>query len=294
MRLNAGVTVRLSRGVAGAFAKLENIRFAPDADGHLLRNATATYGYSSNIDRWQKERSGSENISDLIAYSDGGMALDFAVEYYIKTQVVPTWEEDDHFDYNWKIGVSLLDMGLNQYRYGLESRVLRGIKEDITDVVLDDKFKSIKSFGDFNDTLATIVQSMSVPAGKFNVVNPTRLVVNIDRPLPNDLFINGEVSLNLSALFKKYHYVRELNFITVTPRWETKSLGAYLPMQYTSGGKFWIGGAFKAGPLVLGIHNWANLFGKKSMQNGGGYVALFVRAWDMTGTKRDKRLNCPE
>jgi hypothetical protein len=84
-----------------------------------------------------------------------------------------------------------------------------------------------------------------------------------------------------------------MNFITVTPRWETRRLGAYLPVQYNAAGKFWIGGAFKAGPLLLGVHNWANVFSKKKMQNGGGYIALVVRAWRDTRNKTDRRLNCP-
>ena len=294
MRLNSGVTVKVSRGIAGAFAKLENVRFSRDQDGNILHNASASYGYSSNFDRWQKEKETNENVRDLFSYSDGGMSIDLAFEYYIKTQVVPTWEDDDHFDYNWKIGVSLLDVGLNQFRYGRESRVLTGMRNDISDVELDNKFREVDDFGDVNDSLATIVQSASRPGGKFSIVNPMRLVVNVDRPLANDLYINTELSLNLSPLLKKYHHVREMNLVTVTPRWETRTLGAYLPVQYNAAGKFWIGGAFKAGPLLLGIHNWANLFGKKSMQNGGGYIALVVRAWNITGTKRDRRLNCPE
>jgi hypothetical protein len=118
-------------------------------------------------------------------------------------------------------------------------------------------------------------------------------VVNADRYIANDFYINGEVSVNLASLFRKYHSVSELNFITVTPRWETRKLGVYMPIQYNAAGKFWIGGAFKAGPLILGVHNWANVFGKKSIQNGGGYLALVIRAWTSNKEKSDRRFNCP-
>jgi hypothetical protein len=125
------------------------------------------------------------------------------------------------------------------------------------------------------------------------VLNPMRLVVNADRYIADDFYINGEVSVNLASLFRKYHSVSELNFITVTPRWETRKLGVYLPIQYNAAGKFWIGGAFKAGPLILGLHNWGNVFGKKTIQNGGGYLALVIRAWTNNKEKRDRRFNCP-
>jgi hypothetical protein len=91
---------------------------------------------------------------------------------------------------------------------------------------------------------------------------------------------------------KKYLQVKELNFISVTPRWETKKWGFYLPIQFNNENQFWIGGAVKAGPLLLGIHNWANMFSSTSTQNGGGYIALVLHASDFPSGKKDKRLNC--
>jgi hypothetical protein len=294
-RLNTGITVKASRGVAGAFFRAENMRFRRQSGStHILTQASLSYGYSSNFDRWKKQKKTNENVHDLFTYSEGGIAVDFGVEYYIKTGAVKTFEDgDDYYDYKWKIGISLLDAGMNQYKYGLESRTLSGIRDDINDTLLDDKFRTVNNLSEINDTLATIAKSMSVLAGKFTVINPMRLVVNADRPLANDFYINSEISINLSSLFKKYHYVSELNFITITPRWETRNLGVYMPVQFNAAGKFWVGGAFKAGPLLLGVHNWANVFGKKSMQNGGGYLAIVIRGWTDNKEKTDRRLNCP-
>lgn len=294
-RLNAGVTVKLSRGISGAYLVAENLRFqkAPQPDANILVNGRMSYGYSSNYDRWLKTNSTGQNLRNLLSFSEGGMALDFGVEYFIKTQAVTTWEDDDYYDYNWRIGISLLDVGINQYKYGTQSRALSGIRADVSDSLLDEKFRTVNSLADVNDSLRTVVQSMNQLFGNYTVINPMRLVVNADRPLENDFYINAEISLNLSNLLKKYHHVTELNFITVTPRWETRRLGAYLPVQYNAAGKFWIGGAFKAGPLLLGVHNWANVFGKKKMQNGGGYIALVIRAWRDNRDKTDRRLDCP-
>lgn len=296
-RLNAGVTIKASRGISGAFLTVENIRFDKESFGgppvNVLANARASYGYSANFDRWHKENETNENIRNLLRYSDGGLALDVGVEYLVKTQEVPSYEDDDYYDYNWKLSLSLLDAGINQYKYGRESRTLTGMRADITDTLLDDKFRNAASFAEVNDSLATIAQSMVGMPGKFTMINPMRLVLNADRFLENDFYINGEISVNLSSLFKKYHYVTELNFITITPRWETRKWGVYLPIQYNAGGKFWIGGAFKAGPLLLGFHNWGNVFSKKSMQNGGGYIALVIKSPGDSWNKRDRRLDCP-
>ena len=297
-RLNAGFTLKGSRGLSGAFFTVENLQFEREPSGsipvNILSNARATYGYSINLDQWHKEKSASQNLGDLFKYADGGASFDIGIEYLVKTQEVPTYEDDDYYDYNWKLSVSLLDAGGNQFRYGRESRALAGIRADMVDTLLDNKFRYATSFAQVNDSLATIAQSFNTLNGKFTILNPTRLVLNADRFLINDFYINGEISINLSSLMKKYHYVNELNFITITPRWETRKWGAYLPIQYNAGGKFWVGGAFKAGPLLFGFHNWANIFSKKSMQNGGGYIALTVRSWNDSWNKRDKRLNCPD
>jgi hypothetical protein len=112
--------------------------------------------------------------------------------------------------------------------------------------------------------------------------------------------VNGEVSVNLSPLAgDRRLYMEELNFITLTPRWETRKFGFYLPAQFNYEKKFWVGAAVKAGPVLLGLHNLAYVFSKKSLQNGGGYLALVIRPGkkEVSNEKRNRRLrqySCPE
>ena len=300
-RLNAGITVKAMRGISGAFAQLQNGSVTLDDNGisqvYTLKTVSAGYGYSYNYDSWQDSKSATQNIKDFVANSRGGFSVDLGFEYLVKSQALTTYfDDDDYYDYNWKIGVSLLDLGRNQYRYGNKSRSIAAPAANVTDAALDQKFdSSITSFQNLNDSLATIVNGFSQIGGKFKVQNPTRLVVNVDRPLGNDFYMNGELSINLSSALSnaKKFYVEGLSLLTFTPRWETKRWGVYLPIQYDVEGQFWIGGAFKAGPLLLGIHNWANIFSKNKMQNGGGYIAIVIRPSRMTKKKTDKRLECP-
>jgi hypothetical protein len=168
----------------------------------------------------------------------------------------------------------------------------------LIDTALDDKFNSVSSFDGINDSLATVAGQIAQPAGKFNIVQPARLMLNVDRYIDRDFYINGEISINFfrSLAGNRKSYTREINLLTVTPRWETKRWGVYLPIQYNANGQFWIGGAGKAGPLLIGVHNWANVFAKNKMQNGGAYLALVVRSSDLTGhkTKKDRQYDCPK
>lgn len=299
-RLNAGATVRVSRGLAGAHAKLVSGKVESVVENgqvsYILKEAAARYGYSSNFDNWKKSKGTNQNVRDFISNAEGGASFDVGVEFLVKEYLPPDFNdnEDRYYDYKWKIGVSLMDIGFNQYKHSANSRRVSGFRGDVRDIDLDTKFRNLDGVRSFNDSLATIVNSMATLAGTFNVINPTRLIVNIDRYLFDAFYINADVSINLSPLAGDSRlYVRETNLVAVTPRWETRRLGFYMPILYNTEQQLRIGGAVKLGPLLLGIHNWATLFAKDRMHNGGGYLALMVRAGKNSQPKRDRKLDCP-
>ncbi len=300
-RLNAGVTLKAMRGVSGAFAQLTGGSVQSSvANGETVYNlngGAARYGYSSNYDTWQKGRSAGENLNQFLVDSRGGLALDLGVEYYVKSQAIKTYDYDDYFDYEWKIGVALLDIGQNQYKYGTESRQATNPINNITDSNLNQKFAShFYNLAQINDSVVRTVHNFAQLSGAiFNIRNPARLVINVDRPLADHFSINGNISINLTGYNNSGRIlgVQEMNLVALTPRWETKRWGGYLPIQYTTTGRLMIGGAFKAGPLLFGIHNWGNVFSSDKMQNGGGYIALVIRPGNGFRVKEDRQYSCP-
>jgi hypothetical protein len=298
-RLNAGVTIKLSRGISGAHASIDNGRFNRSLQGNQqvfqISKFEAQYGYSSNYDRWLSTNSTGQNLNNFLTYTEGGASIDIGAEYIIKPQSIGTaMDDDDYFDYDWKLGASLLDLGVSQYKYGTQSRRITGIQQNVTDIDINNKLdSSINSIQRFNDSAATVAVIGGL-GGIFRVLTPTRLVLNADRYIRGAFYVNAELSINLSGIFgKKFLYVRQMNLLTVTPRWETRGLGFYLPVAINTEKNFWIGGAVKLGPLLIGLHNLANLVSKTSMHKGGGYVALTIHSLGDFGGKRDRRLDCP-
>mgnify|MGYP003338635703 CR=1 FL=1 len=159
---------------------------------------------------------------------------------------------------------------------------------------LKEKFNyTIKSFQQFTDTLRTI-GTIGKPSEFFYINKPARVVANADRNLKNDFFVNAELSINLSSLYSRNDlYVKELNFLTVTPRWETRHWGAYLPLSFNGKKQFWVGGALKAGPLVVGLYNLSYLLSEKNLQNGGGYLSLVLHSKDLTPKSKNRELKNP-
>lgn len=298
-RLNAGITVKAGRGISGSSVSLINGRVSSSIINnrpvYTINNAVLQYGYSSNYDRMPK--GGTNNLSNFFKFTEGAATIEGGIEFIIKPQEVTDYYDDDNFyDYNWKLGLSLLDAGMANYKYGNESRIASGVKTGITNIQLDNTFDStITSLKIFNDSLATVAQSISnIGGNRFAVINPMRLVLNADKFVYGGFFVNAELTINVpGSLLKNYKHVTEINLLTITPRWETRKWGAYLPLSFNTNNQFWIGGAFKAGPLLIGVHNWSNVFSKKKIQNGGGYIALVLRAKEDATGKKDRRLNCP-
>ncbi|HET6254294.1 MAG TPA: hypothetical protein VFE32_09480 [Puia sp.] len=301
-RLNAGVTVKGMRGISGAYAQMNggsvnrNITSGSILTVYDLAAGSGRYAYSANYDYWKKNHSAIQNVKDFLGHTQPGAAVDLGAEYLVKPQTVDVYGEgDSYYDYDWKIGVSLLDLGYNQYKYGSLSSVLGDPKTSVTDSALNQKFARIKSVAGFNDSMATIVSSFNSLHGEFKVWNPARLVINVDRPLPDHFAVNANLTLNLGGSDKGQRlFTKEITLLSVTPRWEVKRLGAYLPVEVTTDGKVWVGGAFKVGPLLMGIDNWSGLFTKTKMANGGIYLALVIRPGKGFTFKEEKRYTCPK
>jgi hypothetical protein len=300
-RLNGGVTLKGMRGISGAFAQLDggsvNRTITPGdpLTVYDLAAGSGRYAYSSNYDYWKNGHRTIQNLKDFLGHTKPGAAVDLGVEYLVKPQTVNVYGEgDSYYDYEWKIGVSLLDIGYNQYRYGSQSRVIGDPKTSVTDSALNAKFARFNSLAIFNDSMSTIVNSFNSIPGVFKVWNPARLVINIDRPLPGHFAVNTNLTFNLGGSNKgQRFFTKEITLLSVTPRWEVRRLGAYLPVEVTTDGKVWVGGAFKAGPLLMGIDNWTNLFTKTKMANGGIYLALVIRPGKGFSFREEKRYTCP-
>ncbi len=298
-RLNAGITVKLNRGLSGAFANLADGNFIRNGNSdpvqYRITNAVLDFGYSSNYDRWDSTRSFKENSKEFLSFTETGGSFDIGFEYLIKLQSINNvLNEDTYFDYDWKIGLSLLDIGYGQYHFGKYSTMARNIKPEATDALMDQVFDStINNLAGFRDSLANLFDNIGTYGGKYRVNHPARLVLNVDKFIAESFFINADISVNLSKLSTGPNKrVKDLNLLTITPRWETRKKGYYLPVYFNTQNQLWIGGAVRFGPVLFGIHNWSNIFSKKKIHRGGGYLAILLKAADFTGNKTDKRLNC--
>lgn len=290
--LNAGITLKVTRGLGAMYMDVKElgVRSATvnGKPGFILPSGQLQYGYSANLDLVEGEGGFGTKMKRLVKPTYSSIGASLGIEYILPAEFKD--DEANEYNYDWKIGVSILDIGFNSYRHSANSRTVLLNRDDISDSLVEKRFENINSVEDFNDSIATI-GTATERSGDFQMYQPARLVVNVDKHLTGRFYLNSEVSILLASLGAPTKYVmRDINMLAVTPRYETKTLGLYLPVTITSQGQFWMGGAFKTGPLLFGVHNWANLFGKSKIQNGGVYLALTFRP----GKKHDGTSRTPK
>lgn len=292
-KLTGGITVQVMRGISGAFARINKLSYletktSTDTIYNFLSGGSA-FGYSSNYD---ESPSGTTSASQFVKNSLTGLGFSIGAEYLLYGENNNSYQQNNAINYQWKIGVALMDLGANKFKSGEFGGQYRNIDPTITDNDLDNKFMNIESGRDLRDSLATVFTVAENISNRFKIGNPTRLVINVDRAFGNNIYVNTDLSINLHGTsgFRRL-LSREVNLLTVTPRWETLNWGFYLPIQYNSQNQFHIGAAFKAGPLVLGLHNlqWV-----KQIKNlsGGGYLMLSIHPFNKR--KVISKLDCPE
>ena len=299
-RLNAGITVKANRGLSGIFGRLTGVNFntnlLTDPATYTITSGQPDFGYSSNFDHWDNNKGFGQNFGHFASFTESGASMDIGLEYLIKTQALAApGEKESYFDYDWKFGLSFLDLGYGQYQFGKYSTAAASVLPNVTDQRLDQAFDStVNNISAFKDSLSALYLYSGTYAGKYRINHPARVVLNIDHFITGAFFVNADLSLDISsAPIKNNFRVSDLNLLTITPRWETYKTGFYMPVYYNNLNQLWVGGAVRVGPVLLGVHNWSNIFSKNKINRGGGYIALILHAKDLTGSKGDKRLDCP-
>jgi len=275
-RLSGGITFQIMKGLSGAFVKLNRVSYFESKNAtdtiFSLTDGSGSLGYSGNYDE--------STFKDFYKKSRTGLGLSMGIEYMTYNEETTAGVGNNSLNYDWKIGLSLMDLGANQFSPGTASVELFGPNFALTDATIDRKLTGAPNLQSFKDSLRTIFTNSADITAPFKIANPTRLVLNIDRNLGNHFYVNGELNMNFysSSSYTKLR-TRELNLLTITPRWETLNWGAYLPVQYNTQGQLWVGIAVKAGPLVVGFHN-LGLLKKEPMLNGGGYLLLSIHPFN--------------
>jgi len=298
-RLSAGITFAYIRGVSGASGNTNHLTYQEGAASNGSNFYTLTGGsvmaeYSNNYDLTSNNYSFAKNAKIFLKNTIPSFNLNFGVEYLFRNYSPYPDEELNSENYDWKIGASILDLGDNYYKRASSSFYTSSPKTTATDTSLITALNQLNYLKSIRDTLSHYFNVMDTLHGNFSIANPTRLTISVDRNLGNHFYINGQLNINFYSTEPSSNLkTREINLLTITPRWETAKWGFYMPIQYNAQGQLWVGGAIKLGPLLIGMHSLDFIKWFKTgtqTYNGGGYIMLNIHPF---GKKENDGINCP-
>lgn len=294
-RLTGGVTLAYTKGLSGVYSNVNHLTYQKDAANNYYNIAGGNFSteISANYDSLNSNNSASSNIRHFLSRTLASFNFNIGFEYLFKNSFDDKDINEENYD--WKIGVSIMDIGKNRYNPSVNAFIASAPNATADVSNLQNQINNVKDLGDLKNLTKDYFNSVDSLKSVFKIANPTRMVINVDRNLGNHFYINGELNINFYST-KPWNglHTREINLITITPRWETRNLGFYLPVQYNSQGQLWVGGAAKFGPLLFGFHSldFIKWFKTRNQDfNGGFYLMLNIHPFKQ---KEFDGIDCPK
>jgi outer membrane protein OmpA-like peptidoglycan-associated protein len=228
-----------------------------------VANVDVDYGHSANL---YTDDVGGLKYDWKQANPGFGLDLGFVYEYRPEYKSF-TYEMDneqnlwrrDKSKYKFKLGASILDIGGIKFKKGQYSNNFKANVNlwDIRNL----KFDSVPVKA-FDDTLINRFGISSNSKTTFFMNLPTALSVQADYKVWKDFDINMVIYYALQ--FKNNaHKVHDYTSISITPAYDHKWFGIFLPVQYHALFGMTYGACARIGPIIVGTDNLGSIINKK-------------------------------
>jgi outer membrane protein OmpA-like peptidoglycan-associated protein len=252
------------QGIISSYMHVSELDYNFKNDTTLtLFHSEASYGHSRNFEV------GDDNIPRLKTFesfpgfgADLGIVYEWRPDYkkykYDMDGETNLWRRDQN-KYKLRVGFSILDIGGIKFKKGDLSNNFVG---DISLWNLH-AFDSIKSVNGFDSTLkATFGHADAKPTYKMNL--PTAISLQVDYQIWKDFYVN--MTPYFAFQFKKNDTkVHDFSSISITPRWDHKWFGVFVPVQYHALDGLRYGATLRLGPVIFGTSNLGAIMGKKNV-----------------------------
>lgn len=271
-RWKIGTSLKLINPRANAFLSINDFDYTTDNNGlTTVTNAELEFGYSSNLNSFE-QFDGVEPLNKLPSLTGNKLGFDIGVVYErVAFREAPKEPDGTNYepdiDYEFKLSISITDIGAMRYEYGSASSIANGLLPTANLNNADVLFDSLQSFRGFRDSLAQISQ-ISPLNGTYTVSLPTTLNLGYDYNFGNDFFFGAHARIDLTSLLATNYRLNYMHSLTLTPRWEKQMKGIYAPVYINQLGDFHLGLAARYGPITLGTQSIGALLAKEKRALG--------------------------
>ena len=309
--LKAGIRVKMDWGLNSAYVYGNDLNYKWEDKTHLdLLQAQLGYGHSGGLNY------GGANgqVFDIKTFTNmithPGFVFDMGAiyEYRPGDKSVFTYNMDgetgivrrDVNKYKWKIGASLVDVGVVPFTKQDPSNDFTANVTNLntSDIKLDPTIPTIQAV----DKLLKDSFAIKNTAKTYNMVLPAALSFQFDYHVYKGFYANLTTYTHPSFIYKnEEHLLHTLDYYSVTPRWESKWFGIYMPISVIQTGEFMFGTTLRLGPLVIGTSDISPWLGKEYIHGVDLHVGLKIPILWGKGPKdsdhdgvSDKKDKCPK
>ncbi|MBV8255735.1 MAG: hypothetical protein JO154_24285 [Chitinophaga sp.] len=243
--LKGGVTLKYLSGVGNGSLQIDNLKGTIIADqakqDAALTNATGTIGTNFAGINF----SGDNN--DNIQFIGRGVGFELGAVY--------EYRPGGGNDYKFRLGLSLTDIGSIKYdrditrsgTFAINIPAGQNFYLSNLDGVGIDNYKST-----LNKYPQYFTADRQNDKSTYNVSLPGRMQLDGDYHIKDKFFVNGNVQFSLTSLKSKAFNSQYFGGFSVTPRYDGRIFGFFLPLSYNTLTKFNAGASLRIGPLFLG------------------------------------------
>lgn len=280
--LKAGVTVKYLGGVSSWYLQADDMSVAVNSDSAIsLRGNSVRYGHSKTnisgqiLKEYEPDASGLGFDAGIVYEYRGRIDKFKFLKLNKDEQEVYTSTRRDKNKYAFKLGISLLDAGKLTFT---STPLARDFSSNVNNINI--KNIGLKNVQDLDTFISQNVNYLSAQTGQqYSVAMPTALSAQVDLHLFKGFYVNALAYMPFKSLNKNTDYrVFTPNYYAVTPRWESRVAGLYVPIVYNNNHNedrdITIGSTVRLGPLFVGSSNLLTLFKKDNIQSADLHVGF--------------------
>ncbi len=217
--LSAGITAKFLFGMAGAYLDIENLDYIVNNDSTLnIRNIRGELGYAV-----------SDNGGPL--FNGKGFSFDVGVVYEKKSRGYASSRsgklcKTPYEDYRYRIGLSLLDLGIMNFKSNAQRHVYDDVGTfwehvDTVNFRNIDQLTQMVSGVFYGDPTASLAEE------RMKMILPASLSVQWDYHFRKQWYLNATA---IQPLMARKAYIYKPAQVSITPRYETQWLEFSMPV----------------------------------------------------------------
>jgi len=312
--LKIGGAVKYEAGIEAAYIYASKLQYSwPNSDSLSLFDSHFNYGHSqSSTDILNNIQNGKYNSAAGIlqtATNPGAASVAFDIgavyewrpgynDFTYDMDGQTGRERRDKDKYKLRVGVSIMDLG------GLTFKKSNGSRDFTADTinwnVNGTRLPSNPILGVDSLIKQVFPHQAKNPSNTFTFALPTAFSVQVDYNLYKDLYVNftSYTSPEFLDIASKVH---TMSYYALTPRWDNKWFGVFVPFGLNSYGQFTMGTTLRLGPIIVGTSNGLSALVSSNMYGMDFHVAVKIpilygkppRDRDHDGVS-DRKDKCPD